>query len=382
MRRTDLPEIHREGADPEALLRAFVEHPVPAMAASEAEALRERVTRALEEGRGRAWRAAAPRAVDPWRPWLLFAAAASLPIAIWAAASKLHAVEGRPAGAAIVIAVVGQAAIAHGDVERSIAGTAGASLCEGEELRTGPESGARASLPTGAFVEVGPSARLRFEAAGGGTGTRDRLELVAGRVQLQVPKLAAGDDLRVRTAGAVVIVHGTRFSVEHLVAAGASPGETRVSVTEGVVAVESSGGERRLVAGMNLVVPEPLAVDVAPGPVPSASASPEPAGEAPVAASSASSTLSAENALLAEAMASRRGHEDERALARLDRLLTRYPASPLTETARVERLRVLEEMGATARLGREAERYLADYPRGFGRGEATRFLAEARSATP
>ena len=55
-----------------------------------------------------------------------------------------------------------------------------APLGPGEELRTGPDASARASLPTGTVVDVGPGARLRFAAAGGGAAVRDRLELAAG----------------------------------------------------------------------------------------------------------------------------------------------------------------------------------------------------------
>jgi FecR protein len=377
--RTGPPHSEVQGTDSDEILRAFVEQPVSPMPAHEADALRNRVTRALEGGhaRGRVIRPA----TDRWRPWLLFAAAASLPVAIWGASTRLHMGGERPPSEAFVTAV-GAAAIVRGDAERSIAGVASAALREGDELRTSAAGGARATLPTGATVDVGPSARLRFRASGAATSTRDHLELVEGRVQLQVPKLAAGDDLRVQTVGAVVIVHGTKFAVEHVMAVGASCAETRVSVTEGVVGVEWSGGERKLTMGMSLVVPDvPPALTAAPTP----SSALDPAVESPpveTSASTPSSTLAAENALLAEAMTSRRDHQDERALARLDRLLTRYPASPLAETARVERLRVLEETGALGRLGHEAERYLADYPRGFGRAEASRLLAEARTSAP
>ncbi|HXX66579.1 MAG TPA: hypothetical protein VEK07_05335 [Polyangiaceae bacterium] len=54
------------------------------------------------------------------------------------------------------------------------------------------------------------------------------------------------------------------------------------------------------------------------------------------------------------------------------------PTLPLGETARVERLRALADLGATGRLAREAEGYLARYPDGFARREARQLLAKAK----
>jgi hypothetical protein len=54
------------------------------------------------------------------------------------------------------------------------------------------------------------------------------------------------------------------------------------------------------------------------------------------------------------------------ALARLERLRTRYPTGPLTETADVERMRLL----TGAAKSRAARDYLERWPRGFARAEA------------
>ena len=70
-------------------------------------------------------------------------------------------------------------------------------------------------------------------------------------------------------------------------------------------------------------------------------------------------------------MDARRRGQPRQALERLDRLLARYPDSPLSEIARVERLRALEMLGDRARTNAEARRYLNDYPHGFARDEAT-----------
>jgi hypothetical protein len=345
--------------DVDAALRAFVEQPVPALPPAAAMAMRERVTRALEARRVEATTARAPS--GRLRPWLVFAAAACLPAAIWAVAGRTHGETAMSVGPAMVTALSGELEI------------------EGDELCTGPTVIARASLPSGAVVDVSADSRMRFEATGAGAATHDRVDLVSGRVQLRVPKLAAGADVRVRTDEATVVVHGTKFSVEHLAATGTRGGETRVEVTEGVVTVDTSQGVRTLTAGMELVVPGPT--DVA-APVVEAPPSVRTDEPAPASGANASSTLAAENALLSGAMSQRAAHRNARALAQLDELLARYPRSPLAETARVERLRVLEETGATTRLAQEAARYLADYPHGFARVEASRMLAAARGQAP
>ena len=367
-----VPPVAKVSLDPETLLRAFMEEPVPPLAEAEARQLRDQITRGLESRRS-----AAPR--GRWRPWVVFAAAACLPVVIWAASSFVH-----PAArtdAAIVRALSGQVAIARGDVERSIAGMGSSPLGPGDELRTGQDASVSASLPTGAIVDIGPWTRVRFSAGGDRTAVRDRLELVAGRVEVRVPKLPAGSEVRVQTADATVVVHGTKFLVERVAAVGARPASTRVAVTEGVVTVDTASGRRTLTAGMDLTTGEPPAP---PAESTSASALATSAIQEPPAAPAASSrsTLGAENALLSEAMRLRRDRQDDRALALVDAFVERYPGSPLMETARVERLRILEETGAMDRLLRDAERYLADYPRGYARDEASRMLAAARASSP
>ncbi len=381
MSRTDPPVPEREQPEVDGLLRSFVEQPVPALPSSEARQLRERIAHDLELHRARidSERGRSARR----RAWLLFAAAACLPVAMWASTARIHAGATR-GDAARVTSLGGQAEIARGDVEHTIASAEEARLGPGEELRTGPDASARASLPTGAVVDVGALARLRFAATGSGVAIRDRLELVAGRILVRVPRLRAGDEVRVHTEDATVVVHGTRFSVERVAAAGAQPGLTRISVTEGVVTVETNRGERTLTAGMELVAPEIAVADATPAIAPLPALSPPDASEGPASAPAPNSrsTLGAENSLLSEAMRLRRDGQDDRALAVVDAFLTRYPGSPLTETARVERLRVLEDTGAMDRLEREADRYLADYPRGYARQEASRMLLLSRAHSP
>ena len=336
MNRIDPPNAKGQHLDADELLRAFVEQPVAPLPEADASRLRDQVTRALESRRvvvrGR---------FERWQPWLLFAAAACLPIAIWAGVARVHGVAARHDDTAIVRSLAGSAEIAHGDVAQSIAGTGDAPLGPGDELRTGRDATARASLPTGAVVDVGPLARVRFSATGSGAAVRDRLELAAGHVDVRVPKLPAGSEVRVQTPDAMVIVHGTKFSVDRIEAAGARPAGTRVSVTEGVVTVDTDHGQRTLTAGMELSTPEasPPALTPEAPLAPSADDTPPPAT-----GSGASSTLAAENALLADVMRLRRDGQTERALALVDAFVARYPRSPLMETARAERQRLVDTL--------------------------------------
>lgn len=373
------PPSKRPSADVDALLRAFVEEPVPPMASADAKQLRDRITQNIE--RQRRLPPAAGESAWKSQAWLLFAAAACLPVVIWASATLLRGVQVSPHGdAAVVTSLSGRTEIARGDVARSIEPTADVPVGQGDELRTGQDASARASLPTGAVVDVGPQARVRFVSVTGGSVLRDRLELVGGRIEVQVPKLRAGDELRVQTADATVVVHGTKFSVERVAPTGERPGGTLVAVVEGIVTVDTAEGERTLTAGMRLVtIPDAPHVDSMAAPTPAPGSVEEPQAARP---SIPPSTLGAENALLTAAMKLRRTGQADRALAQLHTLEDRYPASPLKETARVERLQILEEIGATDRLEREAARYLADYPKGYAREEASRMLASSRAPSP
>ena len=368
--------------DPDQVLRAIAQQTVSSTPPPNAMEQRGRIVHAMERERERVLGARARRR-RLGQVFALGAAAAALPFAILWGVSAMHR---PPATAAAVVGVVpmaGSAAVLRGGVERPLAAAAQTWLGAEEELRTGPEASARASLPTGTVVDVGPSARLRFDPAGGrGRGPmRDHVELVSGKVDVRVPKLSDGDEVDVHTAGASVVVHGTEFSVERI--APRNPGEsgvTRVAVTQGTVTVFTGDEERVLTARGVLVLVTPNETSQAASTSSSAPAAKPPAAvvDAPSSTTkqpgnAASTTLAAENAALAEAMQWR--HRDsQRALARLGEFLERYPRSPLAETACVERLRVLEDVGATAQLHREAQRYLADYPKGSARQEATRMF--------
>ncbi len=343
--RRELPPVP---VDPDALLRSFVGQPVPAMPVEEVDELHDRIVPRLEAQRDRLARRRAARV-----RWLVFAAAACLPIAVWAGMWARGRGDGRRVSAAKVLELAGNAEVVRSGVSRALRASAEASLDPSEELQTGSDATARASLPTGAVVDVGPSSRVRFEPAGniGHGSVRDRIELGVGKVEVEVPKLHDGDELSVHTEGVTVVVHGTKFSVERSLREDGRA-ETRVSVTAGKVAVYTEDAVRMLTAGATWVVG--VAVEV---PIEATASSGVPVSSAATAATletsaaGARSTLAAENRLLAEAMRLRLQGDNERALARLDELIARHPRSPLADTARVERMRVLADLAEAGTRG-------------------------------
>ncbi|MGK3990244.1 FecR domain-containing protein [Sorangium sp. So ce136] len=387
----DATPEERAAAGAEASLRALIEQPVPPLPRTQARYLQQRVAcridqLAAQEAERRARAGRRRRAV------VAAAALAAALAAVAAGGALVFRTRPLPDAAAQVTALQGEVEIAAGDATRSPPPRALVPLASGEELRTGEGATARASLATGAAVEVGPSTRVRFTPAGAG---RDRVDDVValdrGRISVDVPPLPAGATLSVRTADAVVTVHGTRFSVERRPGAAGEPAETRVAVAEGRVSVRRGEVERFLGPGETWSsrdeerrVDRPAEAQAGGAQAPSPEAGQEGAARdgggaaveprAPREAREASTpraSLAAENELLQGAMEARRRGQPGRAIERIDRLLGRYPDSPLAEIARVERLRAVEMLGDKERTAAEARRYLKDYPQGSGREEAT-----------
>ncbi|WP_437308112.1 FecR domain-containing protein [Sorangium sp. So ce388] len=387
------PEERAAAAGAEASLLALIEQPVPPLPRTQARYLQQRVAcridqLAAEQAERRARAGRRRRAV-------VVAAALAAALAAVAAGGALVFRTRPPDAVAQVTALQGEVEIAAGDATRSPPTRALVPLASDEELRTGEGATARASLATGATVEVGPSTRVRFTPAGAGRDhVEDVVALDRGRVSVDVPPLPAGASLSVRTADAVVTVHGTRFSVERRPGAAGEPAETRVSVAEGRVSVRRGEAERFLGPGETWSsrdeerrVDRPAEAQaggaLAPSPEAGQESSAREGGGGDGAASeprapreargapAARASLAAENELLQGAMEARRRGQPGRAIERIDRLLGRYPDSPLAEIARVERLRAVEMLGDKDRTAAEARRYLKDYPQGLGREEAT-----------
>jgi hypothetical protein len=105
-----------------------------------------------------------------------------------------------------------------------------------------------------------------------------------------------------------------------------------------------------------------------------------PVGPSATSAIESQSTLGKENELFKAAAEASRDGDVDGALVLLERLLLEYPRSPLTQTALVRKFRLLEGAGRFDDARREAHRYLAHYPAGFGATEAEALLTRRPSA--
>jgi len=409
----------------EELLREMRSSVIPVSPQDEARSLREDTIRhlhgaqvavRLERDRARASRRKAIVAAGVLLPAL--AAAAALYVARHDRGVDAHV-------AALpmmhVRALAGHVDVFHGGHSAEAPVGEDTLLGSGDDVRTSIDSRARISLPSGAAVQADVATNLGVSVP----ETSERIELSVGRVDVSVPKLAPGRSLSVHTPNALVTVHGTRFTVT-VVRSTDDAVETRVAVTEGVVAVERDGRTVDLRAGgawssSEAVAPPNggLASTEAAGvavPAPDPDAAPlvrsaaqriaehrartvtageRASGEGPgrargVAASQEanearfrdanSSTLPEENRLMERAMVSSRNGDDRDAVKLLDALLARFPRSVLKENAQVERFRALRRLGQVSEASLEARRYLAEHPDGMERDEAKRLAVEATAS--
>lgn len=290
----------------------------------------------------------------------------------------------------------------------------GERVAEGTELRTSPSSEARLDFDSGTRVTIGGAARVRLVEQ----SQRKRFALEAGSLFAKVAKLKADERFVVATPDAEVEVRGTAFRVSIVPADPACEDgtPTRLEVVEGVVVVRHAGIEHRVPAGdrwPHCGAPTPvkagpstqtantpsqttntaaagtaaLAATAAPPAIPVGAlpASPPvvlpttaaaPRREGAVTSAEASSRLAEQNDLYDDAMRLKRAGDAPGALARLDRLLSSYPTGPLSESAAVERMRLLASSDR-ARAVVAARDYLRAHPRGFARAEAETIAASA-----
>jgi len=225
------------------------------------------------------------------------------------------------------------------------------------------------AFATGTDVALGEAADMTIA----DEGATQALRLDHGSLDLHVAKLAADQRFLVQTPDAEVEVRGTAFKVS-LVSPDATCGAgtpTRVAVTEGVVVVRHAGVESRVEAGQQ------WPSGCAQPPVATHASSGSSSAHGPAAAAPASS-LGEQNDMFADAMAAKRRGDSGEALADFDRFLTRYPSSPLAESATVERMRLLRSVDP-GRAPSAARQYLGRYPNGFARAEAETILVGASS---
>lgn len=335
-----------------------------------------------------------PARVRPRAWWGVAAVAASVTAFVavrhWAQAPRAQT----PSQVARVIVASGQATLsrAGSPPTRLVAQQA---IEAADELRCSVGSAAELAL-TGAgkaTVEVSEDTRVRLNQRfiGSEAAPEDWLDLEQGLVTLQVAKLPPGLVLAVHTPDARVIVHGTRFSVR-VTPRPPSGTVTFVSVSEGRVEVGSRGSTLFLGPGEHWSsqdsknAPSPVAdsgagseshVRLPPGAADASRPARAVARRAsPTALGTSSSTLAEENQLYAQAMKQASAGDIPLALASLANLIRSYPHSPLAQSARVERFRLLQQIGNSSAAAREARRYLSEYPNGFARSEARRLALQ------
>jgi hypothetical protein len=334
-----------------------------------------------------------------WRRRLLFVAAClALVAGTWAILHQRQ--PANPGVAALgsprVRALAGEVSWVHHGRERTEKVGGSFDIESHDRARTGDSSAALLSFPSGASVQISPA--TQFSARSNANDRAEGVEVRLGRIDVHVPKLAGGVRFAVYTPAATIEVRGTRFSVSVASAEGHSV--TRVSVSEGVVSVESGGKVVELPAGSawssaanqphsapaahEPAVEQDAAGETTAAPTPrridrpesklaesaSRTAVNEPSRER------ASSTLGAENALLEQALSASRRGDDKRAVALLDTLLERYPRSQLVPNAQVERFRALRRLGKHAEAARQARRYLGENPSGMAKEEARQLAIE------
>jgi hypothetical protein len=254
-----------------------------------------------------------------------------------------------------------------------------ASLEDGEALAPGSHIVARRRGH--ALLAFATGTRLTVEDGGDLTlvdgGPDSVVSLAHGALRADVPELAAGASLRVRTSDAEVEVRGTSFRV----AADEAPCEgaaTRVEVYEGTVTIRHAGAEERVEAGSSWprgcvavsARASSLAGAATRGRAPSAAAT----AKAPAVSAS---SLVEQNDLFAAALASKQAGDVGAAIERFAAFTSRYPASPLAESAAAHRMKLLRGVDP-ARATAAARAYLARWPDGFARSEAEGILAGAR----
>lgn len=204
-------------------------------------------------------------------------------------------------------------------------------------------------FPTTTHLSIGAASEVVVKS--------ELVEITKGAVTVAVAKVAPKERFIVRAGDVEVEVRGTIFHVER---GTACEGDVKVNVMEGRVVVRDPKAEREVGAGESWATTCPRPAE----PTPSiARATPPP---------TASSDLVVQNSLFREAMEAKSRGDSKAALERLDALMTRYPKSALHEAASVQRMRLVA--GDPARAREAAERYLQQYPSGFGRQEAERLL--------
>jgi hypothetical protein len=206
------------------------------------------------------------------------------------------------------------------------------------EIESAEQGSAELVSSAGLGLHLGGGTRLSLSGLVG-SGGRNQVELRQGSLVCTVPHLSEGQHFSVATPDARVVVHGTVFTVQ--VDPQQNAGQrTCVRVTDGVVIVQHGNLETALNAG------DSWGCNEASGEEPSGvsrAAQPGTDGEADsnraelhkaAPHTNERGTLGDENRLFQAALAAERQGQKAKAEQTLNRLLTKYPSSPLASEAR------------------------------------------------
>jgi hypothetical protein len=278
---------------------------------------------------------------------------------------------------AVVEAVIGDAYVMHGDQGRSV--VKGSPIAAGDRLVVQPRGHVAFLLPTGSRVAIDEGSDLSVVAS---TPTQ-LFRLGAGSMQADVNKLGPAERFVVLTRDGEIEVRGTSFRLSNA-PSDPSCGEgttTRLSVYKGVVEVRIGSAATSVSAGESWPsgCASRSASEISSGPP--AAPLPTPASRPAPEASpldTARSQLADQNDMYARALAARERGDSAGAIAAFDRLVAKYPSSPLAENAFAERMKILARI--THRRAADAAReYLARYPSGFARDDAETILRSGAS---
>jgi hypothetical protein len=335
------------------------------------------------------------------RTWALGLAAA----AAAAALASYAGLRGSPPPARVATSqVVSATASASGSGTAILSGShaeplvGAASLGQGGQLVAGSAGGATIHLSTGSELSIAHDTRVALESA----GAVERFFLAQGVLDAKVAKLGPNERFIVRTPDSEVEVRGTQFQVaivEPDINCGGGA-RTRVSVSEGLVEVRGAGATSYVHPGESW--PAGCAVTPALGAASAARVAPSVRRVAPVSSIESArataeqssravtstlesgthalsgakeiSSIAQQNELFSEAAAARRAGDNARAVSRYELFLARYPASPLAESAAVQRMNLLSA-SAPAAAKVAAREYLTRYAQGYARTEAEALLA-------
>ena len=267
-------------------------------------------------------------------------------------------------------AVAGGVVLLHGGHEASLEG--GSAIFAGDRVIASADGRAAVNLSTGSHLIVESGADMSVVEQ----DATQIFDLRTGSIRADVAKLGPSERFLVRTPDAEVEVRGTSFRVAVVGSDACSAGTlTRVYVSEGTVVVRSKGGESRVPAGTSWPTAcAATAVGPAVTAAPAVIATQAPSSVNHPAATTArpmsASELAAQNQLYADATAAKRRGDVTGALTLYQQFVGKYPSSWLAESATVERMRILAAQDHD-RAREAAQAYLAKYPHGFARDEAS-----------